>query len=473
MTAVPFQAPGSFLSLGSVLVDDDQSGGSNGNGDAKPNPGETVELWVTIRNVGQSASIGPSGILTTQSAKVAILDSSSAWSDIPSEGEDDNLTALRVAIAADVTDGESLPFTLTMTDGTGQHVINFTLHAAAPELAYRSNGIDDLTYGNSNGVPDPGEIIMIPVTLGNIGGQDAADITAILTTTSPNLTILDNSAGAELVAAGGSGILAPSYRAAVSSSAVDGEMLPLNLSITAGFGYEAQSSFNLKVGSYFYDEIEMDYGWSLAAADDNATTGRWLRVDPIGTSTSGQQVQPENDHTQAPGTICFVTGQGAVGGGVGDADVDGGKTTLTSPVFDLTHVVQPRVIYWRWYSNSLGGNPNEDTWLVQVSNNGGTSWVDLERTTASANSWQQKSFLVASYVSLTNQIVFRFVASDAGVGGSLVEAAVDDFEIEGVFSPVDASEDLRDLGPEVGFGQAQSDEGVDDDLLYNPHRRRR
>ncbi len=446
VTAVPFQSPGSFLTMGSVLTDDDQTGGSNGNGDGMPNPGETIELWVTVRNVGQAVSSNPSGVLTTQSTKVTILDSSASWNDIAPGGQGINLTALRIALAGDVADGENLPFTLTMTDGTGQHVINFSEQAAAPSLAYRSHGIDDATFGNGNGVPDPGEILLIPVTLGNVGEQDAAGIAAVLSSGSSDLTVIDGSGSAVLIAAGGSGPLAPAYRVAVSSLAVDGEILPLTLSITAGFGYAAQSGFKLKVGSFFYDEVETDYGWSLSATDDTATLGRWVRVDPIGTTaTAGGQAQPEDDHTAAPGTICFVTGQGSVGGAVGEADVDGGKTTLKSPVFDLTGVDQPRVVYWRWYTNNLGNNPNEDTWLVQISNNGGTSWVDLERTTTSANSWQQRSFLIESYVTLTSQIVFRFVADDVGAGGSLVEAGIDDFEIEGLFSPVDVGEQAAGL----------------------------
>jgi hypothetical protein len=445
-SAIPFQAQGSFLTMGSVLVDDDLTGGSNGNGDGEANPGETIELWVTIRNLGQAAATNVGGVLSSTSGHVTILDSSSAWHDIPASGQGANLTALRFSVSPSVVDGENLPFVLTMTDDTGPQTINFSLPAAAPLLGYRAHGIDDVTSGNGNGVPDPGEILLIPVTLGNTGGQDAASVAATLTTTSPHVTILDGSGTVAMIASGATGALAPAYRIAVSGLAIDGEILPLNLSITAGFGYAAQSSFNLKVGSFFYDEVETDTGWSLAATDDTATLGRWVRVDPIGTiATAGGQAQPEDDHTPAPGTICFVTGQGTVGGGPGEADVDGGKTTLRSPVFDLTHVLQPRVVYWRWYTNNLGNNPGEDTWLVQVSNNGGTSWADLERTTASANNWQQKSFLIESYVPLTGQIVFRFVAEDVGAGGSLVEAAIDDFEIEGVFSPVDAAEAAQSL----------------------------
>lgn len=438
MTAVPFAPAGPFLAMGSVVVDDDNLGGSSGNGDGIPNPGETIQLTTTVRNLGLSAATGVSGVLHPASSYAAAIDTVSAWNDIPPSGQGQNLTQFRFQVAGDAPDGEDLDFTLTMTDQTGDHPLTFSLQVAAPFLAYRSHVVDDATHGNGNGVADPGEVLVLPVTLANTGGQEAASVVALMSTTSGRLTIIDESATAALIPSGGQGVLAPGYRVAVSALAVDGEDLAMTLSITAGNGYTAQTGFEIRVGSFFVDEVEADAGWSLSVPDDNATTGRWVRVDPNGTQQSGQQVQPEDDHTPAPGTICFVTGQGQVGGSAGEADVDGGKTTLTSPVFNLLNVVNPRVTYWRWYTNNLGNNPNEDTWLVQVSSNGGTSWVDLERTTVSANSWQQKSFVLSSYITPTSQVVFRFVASDVGAGGSLVEAAVDDFEIDGTLSPVNA-----------------------------------
>ena len=58
-------------------------------------------------------------------------------------------------------------------------------------------------------------------------------------------------------------------------------------------------------------------------------------LDPIGTTTqNGTPVQPEDDHTE-DGNICFVTGNGDGSGGEGQADVDGGYTTLYSPEFNF------------------------------------------------------------------------------------------------------------------------------------------
>ena len=59
------------------------------------------------------------------------------------------------------------------------------------------------------------------------------------------------------------------------------------------------------------EDLEADTGWVVGAPGDNAVTGVWERIDPNGTAA-----QPEDDHTPAPGTMCFVTGQCAPGCGL-------------------------------------------------------------------------------------------------------------------------------------------------------------
>ncbi len=179
--------------------------------------------------------------------------------------------------------------------------------------------------------------------------------------------------------------------------------------------------------AYFYDAETPDAGWQLGMAGDNATTGLWILADPIGTLWIGAPVQPEDDHTAAPGVQCFVTANGAVGGAAGEADVDGGCTSLRSPIFDLSTVEQAFVSYWRWYGEN--GNSTDDEFAVDVSNDGGTTWTPLERVPDNQASWQKITVNLGSLVTLTNQVVLRYHACDLGTGG-LVEAAIDDISIE-------------------------------------------
>jgi choice-of-anchor B domain-containing protein len=170
------------------------------------------------------------------------------------------------------------------------------------------------------------------------------------------------------------------------------------------------------------DTCEAQGSWALSATGDNATSGLWINADPVATAA-----QSEDDHTAA-GTRCFVTGNGAVGGVIGEADVDGGTTTLTSPVFDGTGD-QTFVSYWRWYSNDQGSNPNEDSMPISISNDGGVTWTQLELVSTNSNAWVQRSFRISDFVVPTTIMKVRFVARDIGVGGSIVEAAIDDFQV--------------------------------------------
>jgi hypothetical protein len=167
-------------------------------------------------------------------------------------------------------------------------------------------------------------------------------------------------------------------------------------------------------------------GWIGGAPGDTATTGVWVQVDPVGTNA-----QPEDDHTAAPGVKGWVTGQGNVGGGDGDNDVDGGFTTLRSALFDLTGSLDPVIGYWRWYDNSSGGGPNGDTFVIDVSNNG-ANWINVETVgpggAGTSGGWIFHQFNVASLVTPNNQVRLRFIASDTGTA-SLVEAGIDDLAI--------------------------------------------
>lgn len=182
--------------------------------------------------------------------------------------------------------------------------------------------------------------------------------------------------------------------------------------------------FNLRPAN-FVDDFEINRGWTIGAPGDGASQGIWIRLDPNG--TGGGAVQPEDDHTPG-GTQCFVTGNGPPGGAVGGADVDGGRTTLLSPVVDLSALEQPILRYWRWYTNTGGPNPDADTMRVDVSNNGGASWVPLEILPHTRNFWELKEYDLATILPITNQMRVRFAASDFALA-SVVEAAVDDFEI--------------------------------------------
>jgi len=74
------------------------------------------------------------------------------------------------------------------------------------------------------------------------------------------------------------------------------------------------------------------------------------------------------------------------------------------------------------------GAPETDTWAVDASSDGGSTWVRMEATRVTERRWLYVEHNLERFILLTPQVRFRFVASDEGQG-SVVEAALDDFLI--------------------------------------------
>jgi len=202
-----------------------------------------------------------------------------------------------------------------------------------------------------------------------------------------------------------------------------------------------------------------DFGfWEIGLPEDNATTGQWESTIPVGSfSDPGDPSSicaPDADHTPGDGLYAFITGVSpGAEAGIGSNDVDQGSTTLRSEPIDLTGLTSPVLSYWRWYVNApaTGANPGADWWQVQVSADGGESWVKVEETLTQDISWRRNAFAIADYVPLTDAFRIQFTASDSlrpnqGLefdGGSLIEAAVDDLVIHDVAtsSVTNAAED--------------------------------
>ena len=177
------------------------------------------------------------------------------------------------------------------------------------------------------------------------------------------------------------------------------------------------------VATPFDDDFESSTGWT---GSGDATDGQWSIGIPVG---GGDRGDPPTDGDGSG--RCLLTDNVD-----GNSDVDGGSTIATSPVFDAsTGSGQEAIVsYYRWYSNHTGASPLADTFVVEVSNNGGSTWTNLETVGPSGieaqGGWYFKQFNLGDVVAPTNQMQVRFTASDLG-SGSVVEAGVDGVKIQG------------------------------------------
>jgi Zn-dependent metalloprotease len=179
------------------------------------------------------------------------------------------------------------------------------------------------------------------------------------------------------------------------------------------------------------DYMEADTGWTVNPdGTDDATLGNWIRAIPVASAA-----QPGEDHSEGLAFYCWVTANGPVGGDEGLADVDGGTTTLESTTYNLTGADEATLSYYRWYSNNISFNPNDDLWVVQARIDDGP-WLDVENNQDNQNAWfHVESDLFALFGGELGELQLRFIASDLN-GASVVEALVDDLKImaKGAFS---------------------------------------
>jgi len=182
-------------------------------------------------------------------------------------------------------------------------------------------------------------------------------------------------------------------------------------------------------------------GWTVGnVIGDNATAGKWIIAKPVGsfltTAAGTLAVQPNMDHTTGTTGQCLVTGNaGSTSSGIGVADVDGGKTTTITQVFDVSGFVEPVIEYWRWYSNNAGNNGGQDNWIVFIKDSASANWLyRVDYTKATDNQWRRRLFKLNEYLPSSTKFVMKFQAEDTSPS-STVEAAVDDIVIyEKVFA---------------------------------------
>jgi len=170
--------------------------------------------------------------------------------------------------------------------------------------------------------------------------------------------------------------------------------------------------------SIFTDNFNTNLGWTVTNGPA-LTAGAWERGIPIGGGTRGDPPTAAGGSGQA-----YVTQNQP-----GNSDVDGDFTRLTSPIFDLLGRTDARVEVDLWFDNDFGSNPGTEPLFVDVSDNGGATWTNMEIYNQSPNVWVTRQYRLSDFgVNFTSQMRVRFTTQDPPPG-AVVEAGVDNFKV--------------------------------------------
>lgn len=291
----------------------------------------------------------------------------------------------------------------------------------------------------------------------------ATGVEAFLESDTPGVRIRTGYAAFEEIPAGMSGSsLAPHFSFTVDEDACT---TTIRFRLESRWdGGRSTSYFVVPVGERIYalaldDDFEQDRGW-LTGGD--ALQGFWVREDPHEVLDAvSNPVQPEDDTTPDPGSLCWITANPLPGGGFDptDGDVDRGTVWLESPPFDGTDADVLDFSFSRWFTLRYPAPYDDSYFRVLLSRDDGVNWTLLDQFTTDSAFWATLTYDLASIPDLTSTMRVRMEVTEyPGVGGdTLLEGLVDDARIERERLECDA----------VSFPSRQAPNGVGDTLLLD------
>lgn len=274
------------LALNSVVVDDDNLGGTVGNGDGILNPGEIVDLNISLINRGTSATAtSVSGNLVSDDAALSVTGASGSYPNIAINNSASPSPLFRVEVGA-VRDAETSPLFLTATSSAGTQIIRVDLPTSAGAATILS-----ANYLEGDLQLDPGDSGPYSLTIQNDGSVSMNNVTGILRSLTPYITVTDSLGSFGSIAVGTNAEnSANTFGVTAGLNSFGGLSAALELVISDASGFRDSVEFVQMIGTsastsptgpdaygYFaYDNTELEPAGSASQYD-------WFDISTIGT----------------------------------------------------------------------------------------------------------------------------------------------------------------------------------------------
>ncbi len=285
------------LRVTNFVIDDDGFGGSSGDDDGLIERGESIELILGVTNYGSNSADNVEVVISTSNTHIVITDMdvtvSTIFSNNTSDFVDFDFLVKNTAIDEDVT------FQVNITSDQGNFTDDFTLHITGPPAVINAGSftISDDNQGNSSGngdgIADAGETIELNLYFKNIGGQDAVNCQASLSSNHPGLNFITSNQFIGSLSPGDS-VLAPTFLFSLDEFA-QGGMAQIDFQVTGNTGaWSANFELDVKGGPTNLEllnfEIDDDaFGGSNGNDNDTLEAGETVEVPITLVNTGGSE----------------------------------------------------------------------------------------------------------------------------------------------------------------------------------------
>lgn len=232
-------AEGAYVVLSECEIDD-----ATGNNNGMLDYSETVNLNISLGNVGAMAAESIVANMSCSNADITINNGTATFGDIGGNSTVELEAAFEITVSDDIENGTPIIFELEFNGDNGTWETQMTITALAPAFEIISFNLND-EAGNNNGRLDPGETVGFIITVANAGASASSDLNNVLTTDSDFITINNGAQSHDALSPAEEAEL--SFEFSVSASAQVGDIAHLMMDIAAG-GYDVYMSYYLTVG---------------------------------------------------------------------------------------------------------------------------------------------------------------------------------------------------------------------------------
>ncbi len=347
------QLEGVYLRVNDIIIDDDNDGLSIGNGNGLLEFGETVELQIALKNIGQTDALDVSAALTAESSYATVINGTALFGNILSDEVVTCTEPLVLRVRQDIPDLEDLGLELQFSEEPG--AANLDLEVHAPTFLVGIAELDDTAGGNGDGIPNPGETVSLTLSITNIGGANSPALTGSLTAV-PDFFVTDETPRALGSIWIDQTVTEPGFTLHITNDCPESVSHYLVLDIISSADYNLHLPIGLSVGQIFTDDME-------------SGSAGWTHYSGPGSWNDQWHIESYRNHT-INGTTSWKCG----GNGAGEYTDDLYSILETAP-FQVPD--GGFLSFWHWLDaeTASGGNAY-DGGLMQIKN--GLVWEALE-----------------------------------------------------------------------------------------------
>ena len=237
--------------------------------------GETINLGITLNNVGSDPAVGPQIQITTADPYVTILTSEELIGDIAANATGSTTTGFAMQIAGNIPDQHLVPFSIliSLTNGT-TYEYDRSITVNAPAFSWGGLQVSEIE-GNGNDRVDPGETLSVTVPVTNAGHAGATNLNATMVINNVNHLIDPIVTNISELPVGASASYI--YQITFSSQIPVGTIAQLTAMLFSG-EYTAINNYTLPVGLMMEDFESgtfTSYPWTFTGGNWTAVTGSY------------------------------------------------------------------------------------------------------------------------------------------------------------------------------------------------------